>query len=136
MFEILFNMKTQDLPKNRIIRDHRNLKVWIAAVKLATCIFNFTKNLPAEEKFGLCSQMRNASVSVASNIAEGAARGSRKEFIRFLYIASGSISELETQLIIVEKTELTREDHELTNILAKVHSVKRMIHGLIRALKN
>ena len=120
---------------SRSITDHKNLKVWIVGVELATDIYNLTKNLPKEEKYGLCSQMRRAAVSVASNIAEGAARGSRKEFIRFLYIASGSVSELETQLIILENTGLIQENDTLTKIREKLYRVKCMIHGLIRALR-
>jgi four helix bundle protein len=129
-------MKTNKPSSSRSIRDHRNLKVWIAAVELATDIYTLTNKLPSEEKYGLCSQIRRAAVSVASNIAEGAARGSRKEFIRFLYIASGSVTELETQLIIVEKTELIPGNRELLTLQEKLFDIKRMIHGLTRALKN
>jgi len=76
-------MKIQNLSKNSTISDHRNLKVWMVAVELVTCIFHFTKKLPTEEKFGLCSQVRNASVSVAGNIAEGAAKVVEKNLSGF-----------------------------------------------------
>lgn len=134
-FELHFGMKSNKLTANGSITDHRDLKVWIVAVELATDIYNLTKNLPKGEKYGLCSQMRRAAVSVASNIAEGAARGSRKEFIRFLYIASGSVSELETQLIILENVGLIQEKDALIKIRERLYGVKCMIHGLIRALR-
>jgi hypothetical protein len=79
------------------VKDHRDLKVWKLAVDLATAIYELTKHLPAEERYGLSIQLQRAAVSIASNIAEGAARGSRKDFIRFLRIATGSASELAGQ---------------------------------------
>jgi len=116
------------------VTDHRNLKAWVLTIELTADIYELTKKLPSQERYGLSSQSRGAAVPVASNIAEGAGRGSRKEFIRFLYIASGSINELETQLIIVERTGLAFELNGLADVLKKMYKVKRMIHGLVRAL--
>lgn len=129
-------MKSNNPSSNKPVKDHRNLKVWVIAVELATDIYHLTNKLPTEEKYGLCSQMRRAAVSVASNISEGAARESRKEFIRYLYIASGSVNELETQLIIVENVKLIPRNSELLSLREKLFSIKRMIHGLINALRN
>src|SRR5712671_6514673 len=77
---------------------HRELDVWRSSMDLATAIYSLTKRLPNSERFGLVNQMRRAAVSVPSNIAEGAARGSSADFARFLLIARGSVAELETQL--------------------------------------
>ena len=118
------------------VKDHRDLKVWKLAVDLATAIYELTKHLPAEERYGLSIQMQRAAVSIASNIAEGAARGSRKDFIRFLRIAAGSASELETQLIILGRIgHLKKDIMKLSLHLEQVRKITNMIHGLIRALK-
>jgi four helix bundle protein len=117
------------------VKDHRDLKVWKLAVDLATAIYELTKHLPAEERYGLSIQLQRAAVSIASNIAEGAARGSRKDFIRFLRIATGSASELETQLIILGRIGHLQKDMKLSLHLEQVRKITNMIHGLIRALK-
>tara|TARA_R110002050_G_scaffold204327_4_gene339828 strand:- start:29514 stop:29801 length:288 start_codon:yes stop_codon:yes gene_type:complete len=82
---------------------HKDLEVWKRSIDLVVLIYDLTKMFPDDEKFGLTSQMRRAAVSIPSNISEGAGRSSTKEFIRFLDIATGSLSELETQLIIVNR---------------------------------
>ena len=78
--------------------DFRELKVWQHAMDLAEEVYRFTATLPAEEKFGLVSQIRRAAVSVPSNIAEGNSRATRGEYLQFLGIARGSLAELQTQL--------------------------------------
>jgi four helix bundle protein len=85
------------------MKGHRDLLVWQESISLVKEIYAVTRSLPDDEKFGLTSQMRRAAVSVPSNIAEGAARGSQREFAQFLVIARGSLSELETQLIIAKE---------------------------------
>lgn len=79
---------------------YRDLKVWQRSIGLCTGIYGLTRDFPAEETYGLSAQLRRASVSVASNIAEGYGRGNRGDFRRFLAIARGSILELQTQLLI------------------------------------
>ena len=86
-----------------MIKRHRKLSVWQKAMELTEHIYMFTQLLPADERFGLITQMRRCSVSIPSNIAEGAARHSDKEFLRFLNIAKGSIAELETQVILCSR---------------------------------
>jgi len=81
-------------------RRHIRMDVWRDAVNFVHCVYELSREFPADERFGLTSQVRRAVVSVPSNIAEGAARGSDREFLRFLYIARGSLAEVETQLII------------------------------------
>ncbi len=79
---------------------HENLEIWKLSIDFVTNIYSYTKDFPSEEKFGLVSQMRRATISIPSNIAEGAARKSDKEYLQFLYISLGSIAEIDTQLII------------------------------------
>ncbi len=116
------------------MRLHKKLDVWKDSVKLAASVYKLTEMFPAEEKFGLVSQMRRAAVSISSNIAEGAARQSRKEYIQFLYIASGSASELDTQMDISEEIGLIRSE-AVEPIRTAIDSVSRMLQGLIRSLK-
>ncbi len=78
------------------MKDHRDLDVWKLAVELAKSVYEITGEYPKEESYGLAAQMRRSAVSVASNIAEGAARQGDKEFVRFLHMALGSASELDT----------------------------------------
>jgi len=81
-------------------RPHESLQAWKEAMRPVRIIYDLANAFPREEIFGLIAQMRRAAVSVPSNLAEGAARSSRKEFSQFLSVAKGSLSELETQLLI------------------------------------
>ncbi len=101
--------------------DHKDLEVWKESMLLAKEVYFLTKGFPKEEIYGITSQIRRASVSVPSNIAEGAARSSDKEFIQFLYISLGSLSELETQLLLSRDLEFMRNP----DILPKIESTKR-----------
>ena len=85
------------------IRSHKDLDVWKRSMKLATVVHRLTSFWPNNEQYGLTSQVRRAAVSVPSNIAEGAARASAKDFCRFLDIAQGSLAEVETQLELAER---------------------------------
>jgi four helix bundle protein len=115
-------------------RAHRNLRVWQAALELADAVYAITSAFPAEERFGLASQMRRAAVSVPSNIAEGAARSSNAEFLRFLHVARGSLAELDTQLVIARRREYLTEDalHRVTEL---IEEVGRTLQGLIARRK-
>jgi len=116
------------------VKTHKDLDVWKKAIDFTTEIYMVTKSFPSDEKYGLVSQVRRAAISVSSNIAEGAARNSKKEFVQFLYVALASASELDTQLIIsrnlgyIEKTQL----EELS---AAINDISKMLFGLIRFLK-
>src|ERR1700686_2110288 len=83
-------------------RSYRDLVAWQKAMKFVTAIYEVTQRFPSEERYGLTNQLRRASVSVPSNIAEGQARFSKKEFHHFLSLARGSLVEIETQLLIAE----------------------------------
>ena len=113
---------------------HKKLMVWKKAIVFTQELYKETKNLPKSELFGLTSQMRRTAVSIPSNIAEGAARHSNKEGLHFFDIARGSISELDTQLIICRKLKLLKPFavSRLTSTLEKVDS---LLSGLIKYRK-
>ena len=111
---------------------HKNLDVWIKGMDVAEEIYKLTKVFPVDEKFGLISQLRRAAISVPSNIAEGASRSSTKEFIRFLYIARGSISELETQLLLSRRLGYLSKE---VKIIHKVEEIGKMLTALTKTLK-
>ncbi len=82
---------------------HKDLDIWKMGIDLVERLYNISGAFPKEEQFGLTSQMRRAVVSIPSNIAEGAARSSKREFLQYLYISLGSLSEIETQLLISQR---------------------------------
>jgi four helix bundle protein len=108
---------------------YQDLEVWREAIQLAKMIYKITEGFPAREIYGLSSQLRRSAVSVASNIAEGQARNSKKEFMYFLNISIGSLAELETQLIIAKEIDLTTEQ-TLQPALDQTKKITRMIYGL------
>ena len=86
-------------------KPHKKLNAWTDAVDLAQQIYQVTERFPSNEQFGLTSQIRRAAVSIPGNIAEGAARQTKKEFVQFLHISKGSLSELDTQLEIARRLD-------------------------------
>jgi len=117
-----------------VIQDFRGLKVWQAAMELATEVYTLTHSFPKSEAFGLSSQLQRAVVSIPSNIAEGHARDSTKEFLRFVSIAMGSLAEVETQLIIANNLNYI-EENKLAELLGKTGEIGRMLRGLQHSLK-
>ena len=113
-------------------RKHHDLRVWQESVDLVTDIYRVTSNFPRNEIYGLTSQMRRAAVSVPSNIAEGAARTSNKEFLQFLSIARGSLSELETQIMISLNLGFLR-DGDI--VLQRVGTIFALIGGLMKSIR-
>jgi len=101
---------------------------------LSQRIYTITKSFPKEEVYGITSQIRRAAVSIPSNIAEGYARKSRKEYIQFYSIAYGSVSELETQLILARDFGYI-EEKDFIEIESLLHEVAKMLHVLIMRLK-
>lgn len=121
--------------KGYTMKTHRDLKVWNDSIIFVTRLYEITNKFPKEELYGLTSQIRRAAVSIPSNIAEGAARNSKKEFNYFLSIALGSASELETQIII--SRNLNYCDNDVAKILFKeLTSIQKMIYGLMKNLKS
>ncbi|MFC1712086.1 four helix bundle protein [Candidatus Poribacteria bacterium] len=110
------------------MKTHKDLNVWKQSIDLAKEVYSLTRDFPKEEIHGLVSQMRRAAVSVPSNIAEGAARNSRKEFIRFLYISLGSLAELETQLLLSKELGFCKSD----GIDEDIEKIRKMLFGLIK----
>ena len=112
-------------------RPHYKLDAWKSAMALVSSIYQITRTFPKEELYGLTSQMRRAAVSIPSNLAEGAARTGQKEFAQFLSIAKGSLSELETQLLISADLGFLERNHE---IFQQAEKVSRLLAGLHRSL--
>jgi four helix bundle protein len=94
-----------------MVKTHKDLKIWTESIDMVTNIYKLTSSFPKEEMYGLTSQIRRSAVSVPSNIAEGAARKNKKEFRQFLYIALGSLSELETQLLAARNIGYLNEEN-------------------------
>lgn len=115
------------------MHNFKDLKVWQKAIDLAVDTYKAMALLPKDEKYGLVSQMKRCSVSIPSNIAEGAGRGSDAQFKHFLNISQGSAFELETQLIISNRLDLL--DNDLTKTLVdQAIEVQKMIYSLERKL--
>lgn len=115
------------------ILSHRDLHVWRIALDLALLCYDITDRFPNAERFGLTQQIRRCAASVPSNIAEGHGRGYTGDYLRFLWIANGSLSELDTQIEIASRRGyLTSKDHDLT--LERMRELGRMITGLRRRL--
>lgn len=124
MSEVISSAKDESQGTKCLERGHRTGKK----------IYQYSLKLPESEKFGLTSQLRRSAVSVAANIAEGAARNSDKEFIHFLYITLGSLAELETLMIIVFETNVCLSDN--SEIIRSIENVRKMNLGLIKHLKS
>jgi four helix bundle protein len=115
-------------------KDYKELIVWQKSIDLIDAVYDGTEPFPKKEMFGLASQMQRAAVSIASNIAEGSARHSRRDFIRFLRQSRGSLAELETQIVVaVHRKYLTRERGK--RMFVSASEIDRMLSGSITALK-
>ena len=116
------------------MKDFRQLKVWEKSHQLALSVYKATKKFPKEELYGLTSQIRRASMSIPTNIAEGCGRNTDKEFARFLQIAMGSASETEYQLILARDLEFLPTD-SYEKLHSEVEEVKRMLASLLKTLR-
>ena len=118
-----------------MLKSFKELQVWQKAYALSLEVYKLTKNFPAAEKFGLISQLRRAAISVPSNIAEGYGRKTTGEYIFALYIAYGSLCELETQIMIsCDLNYLNNTKYKL--ISERLAEVGKMLKGLIKSLQN
>ena len=113
-------------------RSHRSLDVWKQAMALVVDVYALTAMLPQNEQYGLISQLKRAAVSVPANIAEGAARNGSKEFLHFLSIASGSLSELDTLIDLARQLGYVENTEELN---AKVDNVSGLVMGLAASIR-
>ena len=116
------------------ISNFKQLDVWKKGIEIVELIYEISKKLPKEERYGLTSQMQKAAISIPSNIAEGYSRGYRKEFHRFCQMALGSCSELETHMIIDDRQGyLSKED--FTKLEECLNYESRMLWKLIKSLR-
>jgi len=115
------------------MQTHKNLEVWHLGIELVKYVYKITETFPGTEKYGLVSQLQRAAVSVPTNIAEGAARNSEKDYLRFLYISLGSLSELDTLIIISRELNMLEKDDQLDELMDK--SQKKLMK-LIKYLKS
>jgi four helix bundle protein len=112
-------------------RGHHKLDAWKISRQLVASVYRLTKLFPKEELFGLTNQMRRAAVSIPANIAEGAARTGTREFVQFLNIARGSLSELETHLLIAVDLDYMRGQDPIFDLVSRV---SRLLTGLHKSL--
>ncbi|WP_164126556.1 four helix bundle protein [Sphingobacterium luzhongxinii] len=114
------------------MKSHEDLKVWQESMTLVEKVYALTASFPKEEVYGLTSQIRRSAVSVPSNIAEGAGRQSKAEWIRFLFIAQGSLSELDTQLKIEQRLNYIAEAKD---VFSSIFFIRNMLTKLINSMK-
>tara|TARA_R110002050_G_scaffold25220_4_gene67298 strand:+ start:522 stop:875 length:354 start_codon:yes stop_codon:yes gene_type:complete len=113
---------------------YKDLKFWQKSMDMAQMVFEITSEFPTNERYGLTAQLRRAAVSVPSNIAEGAGRGTNADFNRFLDIANGSLNEIETQFLLSERFDLISKD-KLETVRSEVDQIQKMIFNFQITLK-
>lgn len=124
-------MKSEKIDETR---PHRKLDVWKKSLLFAKQVYGATEKYPASEVYGLVSQMRRASVSIPSNLAEGAARKGKKEFLQFINVAQGSLSELDTQIeLSMLLNYISRDEYE--ELTKELRAISRMLFGLAKSVK-
>jgi four helix bundle protein len=114
-------------------RKHHELRAWQEAMMLVNDVYRITVAFPRDEIYALTSQIRRAAVSIPSNIAEGAARTTDKEFLQFLSISRGSLSELETQLMIATELGYMQASEQIAH---KVDTIFALLNGLMKSLRS
>jgi len=115
-------------------KPHKKLDVWKKSMELVKQIYELTKSYPENESYGLINQMRRAAISISANISEGAARNTKKEFVQFLHMAQGSLSELDTHLEISLALGYVKENR-LRELSLLMNDIDKMLTGLIKSLK-
>ena len=118
-----------------MLKDYKELQVWQKAYQLCVAIYKRTNTFPKEERYGITSQIRRAAVSIPSNIAEGYGRKTTKEYIQALYIAYGSVCELETQILLSNDLGYINAE-DLEQLQKSLGDIERMLKGLIKSLEN
>ena len=114
-----------------VLKSYKELIVWQKSMILVKEIYQLTSIFPNDEKFGLISQMRKASISIPSNMAEGWGRLSRKNYIQFLRISRGSLFELETQILITKELKYINDSEAIENLITEI---SKMLNSLINKL--
>ncbi len=116
-------------------KPHKRLDVWKVSMELVPEVYRVTGKFPAQERYGLVAQSRRAAVSIPSNIAEGAARNTKREFVNFLHMAQGSVSELDTELEIAAVLGYI-DRSGLAGLVERIERIDKMLTGLIKSLRN
>lgn len=124
-------LRTKKIVTRDELKTHKDLDVWNKAMNFTEQLYLLTNTFPKEEQFGLTSQIRRSAVSIPSNIAEGAARNSDKEFLQFLYISLGSLAEVETQLLLAKRLKFFAED----SCFDSLDAIRKMLIGLIKFVR-
>ena len=121
------------MEQKKPLHSHKDLIVWQRSIELVISVYKLVKNFPKEEIYALTDQMKRASVSIPSNISEGRARGTSKDFVQFLRIASGSCAEFQTQIEISKKLKygILSDYNETESLLLEV---EKMLHSMIRKI--
>jgi len=114
--------------------NYHELSIWKRSIELVLSIYNSTKNFPAEEKFGLQSQIQRAAVSIPSNIAEGCGRDTNAQISHFINIALGSLCEVETQLIIAKRLKYINQSKSEI-LIEEINQLQKMTRTFIKTLK-
>jgi len=115
------------------MNNYKELKVWQKSINLSIKIYTRTAKFPKDEIYGISSQIRRSVISIASNIAEGAGRGSQNEFKRFIDIALGSAAELDTQIIISKHLKYL-DENQYVEISLEIDEIQKMLFGLKKSL--
>lgn len=118
------------------VKSYKELLIWQKGIKIVVLIYKLTKDFPKEEIYALTSQLKRASVSIPSNIAEGFGRQTDKSFNHFLNIARSSLNEIETQLIISKELDFVIDDNLFNEILFLIEEESKMIHAFSKNLKD
>lgn len=117
------------------VKNHKDLKVWKKSIKLVKLVYLLTKGFPDSERFNLTSQIRRATVSIPTNIAEGFGRNHQKELIQFLNIARGSLAEVDTLSIICKELEYI-EENNFIELSEYIDHISRMLTNLTKSIQN
>jgi len=123
------------MSEGRPVKSYRDLIVWQRSIQLCVSIYEFTRNFPSDELYGLRSQLRRAAVSISSNIAEGHGRRSSGEYCQFLGIARGSNYEVQTQLVIAQEMKFGSETARVRSE-ALSNEIERMLNALINKVES
>ena len=116
------------------VKSYRDLLVWQKAISISVSCYQLTKDFPRDELYGMTSQIRRSSVSIAANIAEGFGREQTRPFIHFLRISQGSLKELETHLVIAEQVQLA-QGRDVEPLMRATAELGRMLRAMIRSLE-
>ena len=119
---------------NMPVNSHKDLAVWQKAMDLVVKIYSLTKQFPRDELYSLTNQIRRAAISIPSNIAEGKAKRSKRDFVNFIAIARGSAAELETQLLISQRLAYISVE-QARPVLDDINEIGRMLSGLLSILE-